>query len=191
MDHKNEEWNIVGDSQPLWKAIQDNSIVLNNLFSIIQKIERQQEIHATSLESLQKTTNEIQDKMYQNLKNIDDNIKEIDLDIEDFEKEIDSMKNEMIFTKNEMTNTKNTLMENRQIFTQVMEKFMKLETEEISPKLDQISRAQHITANSIILPSFEKTVEQNRLWRLYSNNFRQNTSLNTSNLLTQLSLIKK
>ena len=97
----------------------------------------------------------------------------------------------MIFTKNEMTNTKNTLMENRQIFTQVMEKFMKLETEEISPKLDQISRAQHITANSIILPSFEKTVEQNRLWRLYSNNFRQNTSLNTSNLLTQLSLIKK
>ena len=191
MDHKNEEWNIVGDPQPLWKAIHDNTILLNNLFSIIQKIERQQEMHTTSIESLQKTTNEIQDKMYQNLKNIDDNIKEIDLDIEDFEKEIDSMKNEMTNTKNEMTNTKNTLMENRQIFTQVMEKFMKLEKEEISPKLDQISRAQHITANSIILPSFEKTVEQNRLWRLYSNNFRQNTSLNTSNLLTQLSLIKK
>ena len=83
MDHKNEEWNIVGDSQPLWKAIQDNSIVLNNLYKLIQKIERQQETQAQKLEELQKTTVELQDKMYQNLKNIDDNIKEIDVDIED------------------------------------------------------------------------------------------------------------
>lgn len=184
MDHKNEEWNIVADSQPLWKAIQDNSIVLNNLYKLIQKIECQQQTHAQKLEELQKTTIELQDKMYLNLKNIDDNIKEIDLDIEDFEKEVDNM-------KCEMTNTKTTLMENREIFTKVMERFMKLETEEIKPKLDQISNQQQITANSIILPSFEKTIEQNRLWRLYSNNFRQNTSLNTSNLLTQLSLAKK
>ena len=184
MDHKNEEWNIVGDSQTLTKAIQDNSIVLNNLFSIIQKIERVQEIHATRLETLQKTTNEIQDKMNQNLKNIDNNIKEIDQDIEYFEKEIAN-------TKNEIANTKNTLIENRQIFNEVMDKFMKLDTEDMNSKLNITSRAQHITANSIILPSFEKTVEQNRLWRLYSNNFRQNTSLNTSNLLTQFSLIKK
>jgi methionine synthase II (cobalamin-independent) len=184
MDHKNEEWNIIGDSQPLWKAIKDNSIVLNNLYNLIQKIEKQQEIQAERLESLQKTTTEIQDKMYQNLKNIDDNIKEIDIDIEDFEKEIDNM-------KVEMKETKITLMENREIFTGVMDKFMKLEIEEIKPILNQINNAQKIKANSIILPSFEKTIEQNRLWRLYSNNFRQNTSLNTSNILTQLALSKQ
>ena len=178
MDHKNEDWNIIGDSQPLWKAIKDNTTILNNLYGLIQKIERQQDVHAEKLESLQKSTNEIQDKMYQNLKNIDANIKEIDVDIEDFEKEIDNM-------KVEMKDTKNTLMENRQIFTSIMDKFMKMEIEEIKPILNKINNAQNMNANSILLPSFEKTIEQNRLWRLYSNNFRQNTSVNTTNILSQ------
>ena len=93
--------------------------------------------------------------------------------------------------KNVMSNTTKTLMENREIFTKVMDKFIKYETDEITPRLDQLTQAQHnINANSIILPSFEKTVEQNRLWRLYSNNFRQNSSTNHSNLATQLSLLQ-
>lgn len=182
MDHKNkEEWTVIGDSQPLWKAIQDNSLVLNNLYKLILKIEKRQDEQAESLKKLQETTYEIQDKMYQNLKNIDENIREIDNDIEDFEKEVENV-------KQQMTDTKTTLMENREIFTKVMEKFMKLETEEIKPKLEQITNNQQIAANALILPSYEKTVEQNRLWRLYSNHYRQNTTQNNTNILTQLSL---
>ena len=84
-----------------------------------------------------------------------------------------------------MKDTKNTLMENRQIFTSIMDKFMKMEIEEIKPILNKINNAQNMNTNSILLPSFEKTIEQNRLWRLYSNNFRQNTSVNTTNILSQ------
>ena len=182
MDHKNrEDWTVIGDSQPLWKAIQENSLVLNNLYKLILKIEKRQDEQADTLIKLKDTTSEIQEKMYQNLKNIDENIREIDNDIEDFEKEVENVKQEISLTKT-------TLMENREIFTKVMEKFMKLETEEIKPKLEQITNQQQITANALILPSYEKTVEQNRLWRLYSNHYRQNTTLNNANILTQLSL---
>jgi hypothetical protein len=163
MDHTKEEWTVV-----------ENNLILNNLFKLILKIEKQQELQAIQMDELQKITCEIQDKMNTNLKNIDDNMKEVDT------------------MKSVMSNTTKILMENREIFTKVMDKFIKYETEEIKPKLDQITQAQHnINANSIILPSFEKTVEQNRLWRLYSNNFRQNTSMNQSNLATQLSLLQK
>jgi hypothetical protein len=175
MDHTKEEWTV----------IQENNLVLNNLFKLILKIEKQQELQAIQMDELQKITCEIQDKMNTNLKNIDDNMKEIDTDLTEFEKEVDTM-------KNVMSNTTKTLMENREIFTKVMDKFIKYETDEITPRLDQITQAQNnMNANSIILPSFERTVEQNRLWRLYSNNFRQNTSMNHSNLATQLSLLQK
>ena len=43
--------------------------------------------------------------------------------------------------------------------------------------------------NNFIFPNNEKTIEQNRLWRLYSNNFRQNSQSNNSNIMTQLSLL--
>ena len=181
MSHNKEDWTIVQDSQPLWKEIHDNSLILNNLYKLILKIEKRQDEQADLLSKLQVTTTEIQDKMYQNLKNIDENIREIDTDIEDFEKEVENVKNQMV-------ETRTTLMENREIFTKVMDKFMKLETEEIKPKLDFITNHQQITANALILPSYEKTLEQNRLWRLYSNHFRQNTSANQTNILTQLSL---
>ena len=162
MDHTKEEWTVV-----------ENNLILNNLFKLILKIEKQQELQAIQMDELQKITCEIQDKMNTNLKNVGDNMKEVDT------------------MKSVMSNTTKILMENREIFTKVMDKFIKYETEEIKPKLDQITQAQHnINANSIILPSFEKTVEQNRLWRLYSNNFRQNTSMNQSNLATQLSLLQ-
>ena len=175
MDHTKEEWTV----------IQENNLVLNNLFKLILKIEKQQELQAIQMDELQKITCEIQDKMNTNLKNIDDNMKEIDTDLTEFEKEVDTM-------KNVMSNTTKTLMENREIFTKVMDKFIKYETDEITPRLDQITQAQHsMNANSIILPSFERTVEQNRLWRLYSNNFRQNTSMNHSNLATQIALLQK
>jgi hypothetical protein len=175
MDHTKEEL----------KIIQENNYVLNNLFKLILKIEKQQELQAIQMDELQKITYEIQDKMNTNLKKIDDNMKEIDTDLADFEKEVDTM-------KSAMSNTTKTLMENREIFTKVMDKFIKYETDEITPRLDQITQAQHnINANSIILPTFERTIEQNRLWRLYSNNFRQNSSMNHSNLATQLSLLQK
>jgi len=185
MDHKNkEDWTLIGDSQPLWKAIQENSAILNSLHKLILKIDKRQNEQADTLNKLEITTNEIQEKMYQNLKNIDENIREIDNDIEDFEKEVENV-------KYQMNETKNTLMENREIFTKVMEKFMKLENEEIKPKLEQITNNQQITTNALILPSYEKTVEQNRLWRLYSNHYRQNTILNNANILTQLALTSK
>ena len=70
-----------------------------------------------------------------------------------------------------------------------MDKFITLENDEIKPILNQINNNQtKMSNNSILLPSFEKTIEQNRLWRLYSNNFRQNVSTNTQNIVTQLSL---
>jgi hypothetical protein len=64
-----------------------------------------------------------------------------------------------------------------------MDNFIKYENNEIKPRLDQL------TGGQIILPSIEKTIEQNRLWRLYSNNFRQNTAANISNLATQMTLL--
>jgi chromosome segregation ATPase len=72
-----------------------------------------------------------------NLKNIDANIKEIDHDIESFEKEIDNI-------KTEVSNTKTTLLENRNIFTCVMDKFMKLENEEIKPKLEMLTNNKEL-----------------------------------------------
>ena len=150
MDHKNEEWSI----------IQENSLMLNNLLKLILKIERQQEIDALRLDELQKTVQDIQQKLSTN----------------DHRLEIDQM-------KIEMENTNKTLMENRAIFTNVMDNFIKYENNEIKPRLDQITGG-----GQIILPSFEKTIEQNRLWRLYSNNFRQNAVANTSNLATQMTL---
>jgi hemerythrin-like domain-containing protein len=150
MDHKNEEWSI----------IQENSLMLNNLLKLILKIERQQELDAMRLDELQKTVQDIQQKMT----------------VHDHRQEIDQM-------KNEMENTNKTLMENRAIFTNVMDNFIKYENNEIKPRLDQL------TGGQIILPSIEKTIEQNRLWRLYSNNFRQNTAANVSNLATQMTLL--
>ena len=183
MEHndKKEDWTLVQDSQPLWKAIQDNTRVLNKLYSIITKIEETQDSHAETLKRLVETTDEIQEKMSKNLKNIDDNMKDIDHDIEYFEKEVECV-------KREIEHTKTTLMENREIFTKVMDKFMKLENEEIKPKLEQIT---NLSANSIIIPSYERTLEQNRLWRLYSNHFRQNVVANSTNIMTQLSLSKQ
>jgi hemerythrin-like domain-containing protein len=113
-------------------------------------------------------------------------MKNIDNDIEN---EINTIHNDMNIIKQENQDTRKTLMENREIFTQVMNKFINLENDEIKPILNQINNNQtKMSNNSILLPSFQKTVEQNRLWRLYSNNFRQNTSVNTQNIVTQLSL---
>lgn len=151
MDHKNEEWSI----------IQENSLMLNNLLKLILKIERQQELDAMRLDELQKTVQDIQQKMT----------------VHDHRQEIDQM-------KNEMENTNKTLMENRAIFTNVMDNFIKYENNEIKPRLDQLTGG-----GQIILPSIEKTIEQNRLWRLYSNNFRQNTAANVSNIATQMTLL--
>lgn len=38
--------------------------------------------------------------------------------------------------------------------------------------------------------SVENTIAQNRIWRLYSNNFHQNLLFKNSNLLTQFSLLQ-
>jgi hypothetical protein len=152
MDHKNEEWSV----------IQENSLMLNNLMKLILKIERQQERDAERMDELQKTVQDIQQKMI----------------TQDHRVEIDRM-------KIEIENSNKTLMENREIFTKVMDNFIKYENNEIKPRLDQIT----CVGNALILPSFEKTIEQNRLWRLYSNNFRQNSAANTSNLATQMTLL--
>lgn len=151
MDHTNEEWSVV----------QENSLMLNNLMKLILKIERQQERDAQRMDELQKSVQDIHQKMT----------------VQDHRLEIDGM-------KIEIENANKTLMENREIFTKVMDNFIKYENNEIKPRLDQITGG-----NSFLLPSFEKTIEQNRLWRLYSNNFRQNSAANTSNLATQMTLL--
>jgi len=151
MDHTNEEWSVV----------QENSLMLNNLMKLILKIERQQERDAQRMDELQKSVQDIHQKMT----------------VQDHRLEIDGM-------KIEIENANKTLMENREIFTKVMDNFIKYENNEIKPRLDQITGG-----NAFLLPSFEKTIEQNRLWRLYSNNFRQNSAANTSNLATQMTLL--
>ena len=145
-----------------WSVIQENSLMLNNLMKLILKIERQQERDAERMDELQKTVKDIKQKMI----------------TQDHRVEIDRM-------KIEIENSNKTLMENREIFTKVMDNFIKYENNEIKPRLDQIT----CVGNALILPSFEKTIEQNRLWRLYSNNFRQNSAANTSNLATQMTLL--
>jgi hypothetical protein len=183
MEHKNkEEWAVINDNKSLWSAIEDNNKILSNLYNAILKIENRLDYHQEYLESMGKSNLELQEKMNINLKNIDANIKEIDHDIEGFEKEIDNI-------KTEVSNTKTTLLENRNIFTCVMDKFMKLENEEIKPKLEMLTNNKNFTPNTFIFPNNEKTIEQNRLWRLYSNNFRQNSQSNNSNIITQMSLL--
>jgi len=183
MEHKNkEEWAVINDNKTLWTAIEDNNKILNCLYNSILKIENRLDNHQEYLERVSKSNSDFQEMMNINLKNIDTNIKDIDNDIECFEKEIENI-------KLEVTNTKTTLMENRNIFTGVMDKFMKLENEEIKPKLEMLTNNKNYSPNTFIFPNNEKTVEQNRLWRLYSNNFRQNSQSNNSNIITQLSLL--
>jgi hypothetical protein len=183
MEHTNkEDWAVINDNKSLWKAIEDNNKILNNLYNTILKIENRLDYHQEYLELMGKSNMELQEKMNVNLKNIDTNMKEIDNDIECFEKEIEKI-------KGEVSNTKITLMENRDIFTGVMEKFMKLENEEIKPKLEMLTNNKNFSPNNFIFPNNEKTIEQNRLWRLYSNNFRQSSHSNNSNIITQMSLL--
>jgi hypothetical protein len=183
MEHINkEDWAVINDNKSLWKAIEDNNKILNNLYNTILKIENRLDYHQEYLELMGKSNMELQEKMNVNLKNIDTNMKEIDNDFECFEKEIEKI-------KGEVSNTKITLMENRDIFTGVMEKFMKLENEEIKPKLEILTNNRNFSPNNFIFPNNEKTIEQNRLWRLYSNNFRQNSYSNNSNIITQMSLL--
>ena len=186
MEHKNkEEWAVINDNKTLWTAIEDNNKILNSLYNTILKIENRLDYHQDYLEHMAKSNMELQEKMNINLKNIDTNMKEIDNDIEGFEKEIENI-------KGEVSNTKTTLLENRNIFTCVMEKFMKLENEEIKPKLEMLTNNKNFSPNNFIFHNNnERTIEQNRLWRLYSNNFRQNSQSNNTNILTQLSLLDK
>ena len=146
MDHRKEttksiekDWAIVApdaDTKPLWKAIHDNSIVLSNLHTIIQKMEKR-------LDEQSQTIRDLQNQLNTNLVNIDKNMKEIDTDIEEFEKDI-------------------------------------AETKTI---LSQLVSSEKTTT---LAPSMQQTIEQNRLWRLYSNNFRTNSIANQTNLATQM-----
>jgi hypothetical protein len=69
---------------------------------------------------------------------------------------------------------------------EIVNEFIKVEKEEIKPMLTEISKSQQKIANEPI----NNVLEYNRLWRIYSNNFRQNVTQNSSNILTQLALNK-
>jgi hypothetical protein len=136
---RKDDWAIVApdaDTKPLWKAIYDNSIILNNLHTIIQKMEKR-------LDEQSQTIRDLQYQLNTNLVNIDKNMKEIDTDIEEFEKDI--------------TETKTIL-----------------------------SQLVSNDKTTTLAPSMQQTIEQNRLWRLYSNNFRTNSVANQTNLATQM-----
>jgi hypothetical protein len=174
-----DEWCDINSPTSIKEGILVNNEILTNILNIVKNLEESVKINTGKIDELTK-------KIDLNLINIDKNMKEIDNDIEH---EINAIHADMNVIKQENQDTRKTLMENREIFTQVMDKFITLENEEIKPILNQISNNQtKMSNNSILLPSFQKTVEQNRLWRLYSNNFRQNTSINSQNIITQLSL---
>jgi hypothetical protein len=178
-NHISEEWCDINSPTSVKEGILHNNELLVNILKIVKNIEENVKVNTNKIEELSK-------KIDLNLINIDKNINDIDIEIEN---EINSIHTDMNIIKQENQDTRKTLMENREIFTKVMNKFITLENEEIKPILNQINNNQtKMTNNSILLPSFEKTVEQNRLWRLYSNNFRQNTSINNNNIITQLSL---
>ena len=174
-----EEWCDINSPTNIKDNLNINNQLLTQILNSVIRLE-------TIINNNTKKIEELNKKLDMNLLNIDKNIKELDNEIEN---EIISVHNDMNIIKKENQDTRNTLMENRQIFTQVMDKFMALENNEIKPILNQININQEkISNNSIMFPSFERTVEQNRLWRLYSNNFRQNMSSNGQNIITQLSL---
>ena len=174
-----DEWCDINSPTSIKEGILVNNEILTNILNIVKNLEDSVKINTCKIDELTK-------KIDLNLINIDKNMQEIDNDIEN---EISTIHADMNVIKQENQDTRKTLMENREIFTRVMEKFITLENDEIKPILNQINNNQtKMSNNSILLPSFQKTVEQNRLWRLYSNNFRQNTSINTQNIITQLSL---
>ena len=174
-----DEWCDINSPTSIKEGILANNEILVNILNIVKNLEENVKINTYKIDELTK-------KIDLNLINIDKNMQEIDNDIEN---EISTIHGDMNIIKQENQDTRKTLMENREIFTRVMEKFITLENDEIKPILNQINNNQtKMSNNSILLPSFQKTVEQNRLWRLYSNNFRQNTSINTQNIITQLSL---
>jgi hypothetical protein len=174
-----DEWCDINSPTSIKEGILVNNEILTNILNIVKNLEESVKINASKIDELTK-------KIDLNLINIDKNMKEIDNDIEN---EINTIHADMNVIKQENQDTRKTLMENREIFTRVMDKFITLENDEIKPILNQINNNQtNMSNNSILLPSFQKTVEQNRLWRLYSNNFRQNTSINSQNIITQLSL---
>lgn len=173
-----EEWCDINSPTSIKDSINLNNEILSNILKAINNLELSVNINTTKIDEISK-------KLDLNLITIDKNIKNIDNDIE---QEINTIHNDMDIIKKENQDTRKTLMENREIFTDVMNKFINLENEEIKPILNQINKQTKISNNSFVLPTFQKTIEQNRLWRLYSNNFRQNTSLNTQNIITQLSL---
>ena len=178
-NYLSDEWCDINSPTSIKENLMLNNELLNKLLIVVMSLEENVKINITKIDELSK-------KIDLNLINIDKNMKDIDNDIEN---EINTIHSDMNVIKQENQDTRKTLMENREIFTRVMEKFIRLENDEIKPILNQISNNQtKMSNNSILLPSFQKTVEQNRLWRLYSNNFRQNTSINTQNIITQLSL---
>lgn len=174
-----EEWCDINSPLSIKESLTLNNELLINILKTVSNLEEMVKNNSMKIDELNK-------KLDVNLITIDKNMKNIDNDIES---EISTIHNDMNIIKLENQETRKTLMENREIFTQVMNKFIDLENDEIKPILNQINNNQtKMSNNSILLPSFQKTVEQNRLWRLYSNNFRQNTSVNTQNIVTQLSL---
>jgi len=178
-NHLSEDWCDINSPTSIRESININNELLTNILKTVMNLEEHVKTNTSKIDELSK-------KMDLNLINIDKNMQEIDNDIEH---EINTIHNDMNIIRQENQDTRKTLMENREIFTRVMDKFITLENDEIKPILNQINNNQtKMSNNSILIPSFQKTVEQNRLWRLYSNNFRQNTSSNTQNIMTQLSL---
>jgi len=159
-----EEWFVLKDNN---SCIENSNLIylLSNISKDLKEINNR----------LTKTENRIDDISSSIIK-LNDTINQ------KYEEEIKSI-------RTENTDTRNILMENRQVFTNVMDSFMKLEKNEIQPMLKELKQDKSLlNAKSLLIPSYEKTLEQNRIWRLYSNNFRQNITSNCGNILTQLSL---
>jgi hypothetical protein len=117
------------------------------------------------------------DRILIELSNINTRLCKMEEKIEDYE------------NRNKTTDTQisKMLLENREIFTNVMNKFMSLEKDEIQPMLAEINNNH----KKIVSEPIKSVLEYNRQWRIYSNNFRQNIVSNNTNILTQMALNTK
>lgn len=102
---------------------------------------------------------------------------------------IDELENKFSMLLDEHKKLKTHTQELCENMSEVMKILLKLEKDNFQLEL-RVKELEESKEDSCVVPSTKKTLEQNRLWRLYANNFRQNNSANSTNLGTQMSLKK-
>lgn len=134
---------------------------LEKILNHLQNLERRLDKQETKTAELGKYVSEIN----QNLHNLDLNVDEINTNIDILDERV-----EKITAENEGFRAD-----------------FKYSKDEINRLVKSFHNLEEQKAVQILTP-YEKTVEQNRLWRLYSNNYRVNSVANNDNILKQLAL---